>query len=319
MSTEPSTDLVPAKHGGDLVAHSTEVLAHHSKSFRLASYFLPRQSRQDAAVLYAVCRLIDDLADEADDMEEASEHLRLLRLEIAGERAPRPLIDEFLSVADRREMDLSFALELIQGVESDLDEVIFESDERLLRYCYRVAGTVGLMMCAVLGVDNHQGLAHAIDLGVAMQITNICRDVLEDAQRGRVYLPAARLEEVGVQPQQLLAGEVTSEDIAPVVNDLLDLAERYYESADKGMRYIPARARLAIIIASRVYRAIGLKLRWRGTPVLEGRTVVSLPAKCLWVFVALFQWVRLSLPGSTAPGHEEQLHQPLRGLPGVQS
>ena len=302
-----------------LVEQSTAVLAHHSKSFRLASLFLPRQRRQDAALLYALCRLIDDLADEADDREQAAGDLDHLRAELVGRRRPRPLVAEFLKLAERRHLELDFALELIQGVESDLDDVIVGSDERLLRYCYRVAGTVGLMMCAVLGVTDPRGLAHAIDLGVAMQLTNICRDVLEDARMGRVYLPADRLGEVGVEPADLIAERATSEALAPVVEDLLDLADTYYASADRGMCFIPLRARLAIVVASRVYRAIGVHLRWRGTKVMAGRTVVSPLAKLVWVMIAFFSWLRLSLGGSPPADHQHQhrLHRPLRGLPGV--
>lgn len=315
----PSLDPPAAATSQEVMDHSTAVLAHHARSFRLASFFLPRQNRRDAALLYAICRLIDDLADEADDREEAGRDLDRLRAELVGKAPPRPLVAEFLALADRHDLELGFALELIQGVESDLDEVLVPSDKQLLRYCYRVAGTVGLMMCAVLGVDDRRGLAHAIDLGVAMQLTNICRDVLEDARMGRVYIPCERLDQVGVDPQDLLDQNVTSEQLAPVVNDLLDLADAYYESADRGMRFIPIRARLGIVVASRVYRAIGVHLRCDGTDVMGGRTVVPTWAKAIWVMVALFRWIILSLPGTPNPPHESGLHQPLRGLPGVSS
>jgi phytoene synthase len=301
-----------------MVVASRNVLAKHSRSFSWASVFLPADRRDDAAVVYAMCRLIDDVADEADDVERAEVQLGLLREELEGKRAPRPLVEQFLTVVERRHMDVTYALELIEGVESDLGSVVFESDRELLRYCYRVAGTVGLMMCGVLGVDEKEALPHAIDLGVAMQITNICRDVLEDAERGRVYLPATRLREAGTTPDAVLEGDADRAAVAQVVDDLLFMADRYYASADDGMRYIPARCRLAIVVASRVYRAIGVKLRSNGSDALAGRTIVGAAGTAWWVFLSLLAYTspRISGLGSYRK-HDAQLHEALRGLPGV--
>ena len=311
MSAEASTST-------DMVVASRNVLAKHSRSFSWASVFLPADRRDDASVVYAMCRLIDDVADEAEDETRAEIQLGLLREELRGQRPARPLVDQFLSVAERRNMDITYALELIEGVESDLGTVVFETDRELLRYCYRVAGTVGLMMCAVLGVDQREALPHAIDLGVAMQITNICRDVLEDAERGRVYLPAERLRDAGTSPEAVLAGDADRRAVADVVDDLLMLADEYYASADDGMRYIPAKCRLAIVVASRVYRAIGVKLRSNGSDALAGRTIVGWAGKAWWVFLSLFAYTspRVSGLGSYRK-HDAALHEDLRGLPGV--
>ncbi|MGM0558739.1 MAG: squalene/phytoene synthase family protein, partial [Myxococcota bacterium] len=123
MSAEASTDMVLA---------SRDVLAKHSRSFSWASVFLPADRRDDAAVVYALCRLIDDAADEADDDERARVQLQLLRDELQGRRPARPLVDQFLGVAEERDMDIMYALELIEGVESDLGTVVFESDRELL-------------------------------------------------------------------------------------------------------------------------------------------------------------------------------------------
>lgn len=319
MTVESSSSTELAPHSSSEVAKkSVEVLARHSRSFRLASHFLPRDRRYDAALLYALCRLIDDTADECDDPVRAAVQLEALAGELQQRRHPRPLVGEFLDLSERRNLDLPFAMELIRGVESDLEEVILADDQELLTYCYRVAGTVGLMMSAVLGVEDQEALVFAIDLGIGMQLTNICRDVLEDARRGRVYIPRSRLEAAGLSPEALLREEVDEEALATVVKDLLDLADRYYASGDLGMRFIPWRSRLAIVVASRVYRAIGVKLRNRGAPVMEGRTVVSAWGKVYWVIRALMIWVLVSPPFVRGrPEHEPSLHQPLKGLPGV--
>lgn len=311
MSAEASTST-------DMVLVSRDVLAENSRSFNWASVFLPADRRDDASVVYALCRLIDDAADEADDDERARVHLQLLRDELTGRRPARPLVQQFLQVAERRDMDLTYALELLEGVESDLGSVAFETDRELLRYCYRVAGTVGLMMCAVLGVDQEDALPHAIDLGVAMQLTNICRDVLEDARRGRVYIPAERLRAAGTTPNDVLEGNADRAAVATVVDDLLEIADEYYVSADDGMHYIPARCRLAIVVASRVYRAIGVKLRSNGSNALAGRTIVGWAGKAWWVGRSLFAYASPRISGlGRCRGHDATLHDALRGLPGV--
>ncbi len=294
-----------------------EILARHSRTFRMASLWLPRQTRREVAVLYAVCRLIDDLADEEDDEQVARRHLEELSREFDGEESPRPLVAELLSVARRRDLDVAIIQELIAGVTGDLQKVRIESDEELIRYCYRVAGTVGLMMCTVLGVDDKAALPHAIDLGIAMQLTNICRDVREDARRGRVYLPARRLGEMGLCADDILDESANMGALAAVVDDLLELADRYYESGQRGMGFIPARSRFAIIVAGRTYRAIGLRLRRRNCDVMAGRVVVPTPAKMMWLVVSMGRWVKSTL---TRPQlrevHQKALHSALVGLPG---
>lgn len=315
-----SSELIRHQDSQEIRSQSEAVLAKHARSFRLASLFLPAGKRVDAALVYALCRLIDDTADECDDPRRAAVQLSALREELDQKRFPRPLVGEFLELSDRSDLDIEAVHELIRGVESDLEEVIFSTDEELLRYCYRVAGTVGLMMCAILGVREPRAICFAIDLGMGMQLTNICRDILEDARRGRVYIPRERLETVGISSEDLLAEEVDEEALATVVRDLLDLADQFYFSADKGMQYIPWRSRLAIVVASRVYRAIGVKLRRQGAQVMRGRTIVSSLGRAYWVIRAFFIWILVSPPfAPRAPEHQQELHKPLRGLPGVSS
>ncbi len=314
----PETDATREATASDVVAHSTRVLAEKSRSFRWASYFLARPRRRDAAVLYAVCRLIDDIADETDDDGRARRALDRLRDELAGRRRPGPLVEAFVEMSQRRDVRPAYLRELICGVESDLGGVRIETDEELLRYCYRVAGTVGLLMCGVLGVDDPRGPAHAIDLGIAMQLTNICRDVVEDARRNRVYLPARRLEEIGANPERIVDGDFATEVVGSVVDDLLRLADDYYGSADDGMHYIPTRARLAIIVASRVYRAHGTRVRRRGVEATADCDEVPLANRVYRVCVATGKWAAMSGPWQDGDVvHRKRLHEPLRGLPGV--
>lgn len=300
------------------VRESLEVLARGSKSFRFASHFLPADRRGEAALLYAFCRLVDDLADDAPSPEVAQADLDAVVAELDGAAPARPVIGALIELSARRGLDLRHAHELVRGVRSDLEPVRVKDDGALLRYCYRVAGTVGLMMSPIIGVTDGAAAPFALDLGIGMQLTNICRDVAEDARLGRVYLPASRLEAVGVSQDDLLQGRPGIDGgVRRVVQDLLLLAERYYASADRGLRYIPLRPRAAILVASRVYREIGRRLLANGADALAGRTVVSGGRK---VWVAAGALAALGSPrvfGFGRPRHLAALHSELVGLPGA--
>lgn len=301
-----------------LIAQSRETLAEGSKSFRFAGRFLPSASLDDAAIVYSFCRLVDDLVDEAPSPDVARADLDAVSAELRGDTPARPLIAAFSEVIDRCEIHPDAPKQLIEGMLSDLGIVRVRNDAELVQYSYRVASTVGLMMCGVIGVRDPIALPHAIDLGVAMQITNICRDVLEDARMGRTYVPEERLIAAGTSPDALVHGSADRAAVAGVVRDLLELADRYYRSADYGMRFIPFRTRFAIVVASRVYRAIGVKLRRNGCDALAGRTVVSTVSKVSWALRAAgtFLGPRVAGYGQYAE-HDARLHHALAGLPGV--
>ncbi len=299
-----------------VIAESRDVLARHARTFELAGRFLGPARRDEAAVVYAFCRLVDDEIDEAEDLASGEQALAEIEAELRGEAPPRPLIAVFAAQLAAQGVDKAVALELIAGVRSDSGTVAVADDRELLRYCYRVAGTVGLMMCGVLGVRAPQARAFALDLGIAMQLTNICRDVAEDAARGRVYLPATRLVQAGTDGAALLAGRAPHPAIATIVLDLLALGDRHYASADLGMRFIPGPPRRANVIASRVYRGIGVVLRARGGDSLSGRAVVSRLGKLGWSVAALGRFA-LTLVPTPSPWHDPWLHRLIADLPGA--
>ncbi len=311
-----------------LVAQCREIMARHARSFDRAARLLPAATRDRTAVLYAFCRLVDDTVDEAPDRAAAVAGVAALKAELetaaghataGAERHPRPVVRAFVRTLRDHPLALGAAAELIAGVTSDLGRVRVADDRALLRYCYRVAGTVGLMMSPVLGVRDPRALPFALDLGVAMQLTNICRDVLEDAGRDRVYLPADRLARAGVCQDDLVAGRACRHAVAGVVLDLLALGDRYYASADLGLRYIPVGPRQAILVASRLYRGIGADLKHlRGADALAGRTVVSPARKVGLIAAALARNLAPSTAGlGRHPTHQTALHTHLAGLPGV--
>jgi phytoene synthase len=299
-----------------VIAESRTVLARHARTFNLAGRFLRRDQLDEAAILYAFCRLVDDLVDEAPDIATGARALAEVEDELRGTRPPRPIVEVFAAQLHAHGIDRDAALELIAGVRSDAGPVAIADDAELLRYCYRVAGTVGLMMCGVLGVRAPGARAFALDLGIAMQLTNICRDVAEDAARGRVYLPATRLAQVDSDGDALLRGRAPRAAIASVVLDLLELADRHYASAGLGMRFIPWPSRLAILVASRVYRAIGLVLRARDGDALAGRAVAPPWLKLGCTGAALLRFGLTFVP-TRAPVHDAALHRHIADLPGA--
>jgi phytoene synthase len=284
---------------------------------------LPAASRDDAAVCYAFCRLADDAVDEAPDLPSARAALAQLRAELRGDCSARPLVAAWSALVARRGIP-NYATEgLLDGMESDLEAVRIADDAELIRYCYRAAGTVGLMMAAILEVPAahaRTASAHAIDLGVAMQLTNIARDVAEDAARDRLYLPADRLRAATRQTEALPAPSLSiasNQDIALdpeavriVVRDVLALAECFYDSGLAGVRYLPARVRPAIIAAAFLYRGIGRALLRRGGDPLTGRVVLGKLERAWLVLVGL---VTAFLPGSVTP-HDPKLHVPLQTI-----
>ncbi len=256
-----------------LAAYDT--LAKGSKSFAFASRLLPARARPAAAVLYAWCRRVDDAVDLAPDVPSAKaalERERALLEEVygAGELSD-PLLVALRDVVVWYRIPRAYPMDLLEGMAMDVRGERYDGVDDLLLYCYRVAGTVGLMMAHVMGVSRPSALRHASHLGIAMQLTNICRDVAEDAGRGRVYLPRALLGEG--------AGTSASLDpdrVKPAVQTLLGLADRYYRSADAGLAHLPWQSALAIRTARLVYAGIGDVIIRRRYDVLSGRAFVPL-------------------------------------------
>lgn len=245
-----------------------------SKSFHFASRLLPRDVRLPACALYSFCRTADDAVDEGrgDDRQTrlvarldgiygdgaiSSPYDRALREVVRAHRLPRAPFDA-----------------LLEGFAWDAQGRTYETIEDLEGYCVRVASTVGLLMTLIMGRREADTLARACDLGVAMQLTNICRDVGDDARKGRVYLPLSWLREMGVDPSELVHAPVHSAALGGVVLRVLDEAERLYRLSDMGVGRLPRSCRWSIATASRVYEAIGDEVRRRGGDGVTSRAVV---------------------------------------------
>ena len=263
------------------VALARRTLAEKSKSFALAGRLLPADVLDDMAILYAWCRHVDDAIDlvPPDEREAALARLRAELDDAWSERGTLPLLTAFGDLARRRRMPREYADELLAGMEMDVRRVRYETLADLALYCHRVAGVVGLMACHVLGIADESALRRAAHLGIAMQLTNVSRDVEEDLADGRVYLPRELVGELTTVPAP---GTAERERVASAVRSLLDEADRYYRSADDGLAALDARAALGIRVARRVYSAIGDVLRARGADPFLGRAFVPTWKK-LWL------------------------------------
>lgn len=250
------------------LARST--IAHHSKSFALASALLGRRLRDETAVVYTWCRRADDAIDvHGRDVASLQAELD----EVYAGTAREPVLAALGEVVRARRIPRSYPDELLAGMAMDAEGTHYATLDELLVYCWRVAGVVGLMMSHVFGVADDAALVHAAHLGIAMQLTNICRDVAEDAARGRRYVP-----------DELLANGMPA-----AVRELLAVAERYYRSGDRGIPALPWRAALAVATARRVYSAIGDRIARTGYDITAGRAVVPTGRKLVEVARAAVQ------------------------------
>jgi len=279
-----------------VLAASKASITKGSRSFRSASRLFDPAVREDAWLLYAWCRACDDeidgqdhgFAHEALSVEEQKRRLARLydmtRRAMTGEPMSDPTFTAFQRVAIRHRLPERWAMDMIDGFAMDVDHRDYVTLDDVMAYCWHVAGVVGVMMARVMGVTDPEVLRRAQDLGLAFQLTNISRDVIEDAEGGRVYLPADWLVEAGLEPTaEAVADPGNRETVHRVTQRLLTVAEPYYDSARDGLRGLPFRSSMAIAAARGVYREIGRKVR-RGGPGVWKRRVSVGPAMKLWLF-----------------------------------
>ena len=280
----------PAMPGRAAYAVADALLTQRGRSFHWARRLLSALHAERATRLYGFCRRVDDVADEARSTIEAQAELTVIRDALETGQTDDLGVRDMLELMQGSGIHPSIPLELIRGVEGDLGTVRMADMDELLRYCYRVAGTVGLMMTAALDVTAPEALPHAIDLGIAMQLTNICRDVREDALQDRRYLPATLVGTL--EPASLVDPDDAARETARrALGTLLDLADRFYASGENGLRYLPPGARVGILVAARTYRSIGVVLRRRDFDCWSSRATVGTGRKTMITLGALLDTV----------------------------
>lgn len=270
------------------------ILARGSKSFALASLLLPRRVRDPAAALYAFCRVADDAIDGAPRGTglAALDALRRRLDRIVGGAPDSDPVDRALArVIEEHGLPRAPLDALLEGFEWDLEGRRYDSVEALFGYAARVAGTVGVAMTFLMGPRDPRVLARACDLGVAMQLSNIARDVGEDARNGRVYLPEAWLEAAGLTADRIVARPEPGPALSSVVARLVAEADQLYRRADAGVPALPRDCRPAIRAARLVYSDLHRVIARRGFDTVSSRAVVSKPRKLWLVARALGAWL----------------------------
>jgi phytoene synthase len=261
----------------------------HAKSFYFSSFALPEVKRQRAYAVYALCRLIDDRIDEAPRGEDLAQEVAALRSLVdrlyAGELSDSDLssypwllaVDETIRQC---EIQRSYIDDLIEGVEMDQGPVRLKTWAELDRYCYLVAGVVGLIMTRIFGLEDRQYEKQAIELGNAMQLTNILRDIAEDLGRDRIYLPERELQGYGISEADLKSGKVTPQWIE-FMEFQIERAREYYRDSEAGIAHLPDDgSQRAVWVMRDVYAGILEEIEKVNYDVFQGRCYVSFPRKC---------------------------------------
>ncbi|MFC7704467.1 phytoene/squalene synthase family protein [Plastorhodobacter daqingensis] len=269
----------------ELLATSEAAIAQGSQSFAAAARLMPAAIRADTVMLYAWCRHADDVIDGQDlgstprAPYDPVARLAALRAEtlaaLTTDTAVAPPFAALRQVARRHDFPESWPLDLIEGFAMDVEGRHYRTLNDTLDYSYHVAGVVGVMMARVMGVRDPAMLDRACDLGLAFQLTNIARDVMDDARIGRIYLPQDWLDAAGAT----VSGDIPSPALHSVILRLLDRAEPYYASARAGLPALPARCGWSIAAAARIYRAIGSRIRSGGPDAYRQRIATTRGAK----------------------------------------
>ena len=262
-------------------------LKKHGKSFYWASFFLPKRNKDAATQLYSICRFFDDLAD--DNNEDQTKILTGEFKKICDDLS-HPINEFFTS----HNLSIKILGDLVDGLVKDQTDVRIKNEKELIQYAYQVAGTVGLMMSPLIMVNNNKANKHAIDLGIAMQLTNIARDIYEDALMNRIYLPQDWINNTDISELTDISSNKDLIQIKSAIKKLILLSETYYKNGFAGMRYIPLKTRLAIFFAAKIYRAIGQKIKKNRYEYSYKRIYVSTIEKLFITFVSIPEFVFLN-------------------------
>ncbi|GCF08152.1 phytoene/squalene synthase family protein [Dictyobacter arantiisoli] len=283
-----------AQQVSDAYEHCRQVTQRASKTFYWGSVFMPPAKRQAIWAIYAFCRKVDDVVDEATEgnvprighLQGSHSPVRvidewrmaLIHLYEQGIANDDPILRAWEHVLQHYTVPLKPVLELLEGVEMDLAQTRYRTFDDLRLYCYRVAGTVGLLSTSIFGYTDERALNYAVELGIALQLTNILRDVGEDARNGRIYLPLDELERFDYRESDLMAGVINA-SFQNLIQFQMQRAEEYYDAAVPGIEMLNADCQLAVRLSGTLYRHILLRIRANNFDVFTMRASVPLQTK----------------------------------------
>tara|TARA_Y100000996_G_C22554071_1_gene654830 strand:- start:3091 stop:3915 length:825 start_codon:yes stop_codon:yes gene_type:complete len=268
-----------------VLAKNIDIIKKNSKTFHFASAFLPKEIKINVLSVYAFCRFYDDSIDE-----KYNHDLTLVEKNIKNLKLNQLVINE-----------------LKKGINSDDNFKRFQTINELIRYSYRVAGCVGLLMCELINVNKQEEKYYAIDLGIAMQLTNICRDIIEDYYNKRIYIPFE------IYPYNKI--DKNNTDIKDSINKLISISELYYDSALKGIQFIPIKSRFSILLALRLYQGIGKKIKNNYKLIYLNEANTNRFEKILIFGRCIIEFILFHLIPYKKEAHNCNLHEALKNLP----
>ncbi len=259
--------------------YARSLTAHYSKSFYISAKMLPRERRWATYALYGFCRYADNLIDnprhrsESELLQEAEFMAEELKIAYRTGESEHPILKPYVEVARHYGIPMEYPLDLLKGVVMDIQRTRYQNFDELYLFAYRVAGVVGLMMTHVLGHKTSEAFQYAEKLGIAMQLTNILRDVKEDKNMGRIYIPQEDLTRFGVREEDIISENMTSQ-MHELMKFQVERAQQYYDKANPGIKLLVPESRFAIYSASKIYNGILHKIEHRDYNPFLGRVFV---------------------------------------------
>lgn len=281
---------VPDAHLKEAYDQCRTITRKHAKTFYMATRFLPNHKQRGIFAIYSLCRYVDDLVDEAEDLiarHQLSEREVKLQLEswktklqcaYEGKESDNPILMAFSDVLQRYHIPVELPFELMDGVSMDLYKNRYRSFDELYDYSFKVASIVGLMTAQVFGYESNQALGYAIDLGIAMQLTNILRDVGEDLKKDRIYLPLEELRKFGVTEEDLF-NHLLNDSVRELLSYQVSRARRYYNRSEKGIGMLSEDSRLPVYLAQYNYSRILYKIEENDYNVFDLRAYLNTTEK----------------------------------------
>lgn len=271
-------------------SHCREIISVHARTFYMATRFLPYHKQRSVFAIYGFCRYLDHLVDESEDLvekEEIPSHDIAIRLDefeeqlhdiYRGKSHTHPILKALADTVENFNIPLELPLELLNGVRSDLSKNRYDTFEELYEYSFKVASVVGLMTSCIFGYHNDKALDHAEELGIAMQLTNILRDIGEDLKQNRIYLPLTELRDFGITEKNLFQG-IVDETFKEFMKFQISRARRYFESAHEGIWMLSDDSRLPVMLAKENYSRILDKIEENDFQVFDNRAYLNTTEK----------------------------------------
>ena len=260
------------------------IFKKNAKTFYLASLFFSKQKQKEVEILYNFCRYVDDLGDLLLNEKKSKKRLDEVIKSLKNKESNVSFVCEFIKLMKQYNIKTKIPVQLVEGVLSDLNNVYIKNNKELFEYSYRVAGTVGLMMCSLMNINEKRLFKHAIELGIAMQLTNIARDVREDLEINRIYIPNLIILKNVRDYKKIIIDKEIQKKVSSKVIKLIEDSEKLYNQAAGGIIDLPINFRFVILFASNLYREIGKQILKEPLSIWKKRVYITKIKKVIIFF-----------------------------------